>query len=288
MGDVQKNISWIEQKLKKIQKRLRRVKDDIGKSETSKNDSSKDTKDKDGWTTLPTTVDSSVWNVKNSNPRLLPGKDILTVIFPKRGYKSRAGVNHKCRLDGFPAQEAELVYDVYVEKNWDPVKGGKLPGFFIGKNGTGGKQYEKNDGSVRIMWRRGGQLVGYVYLCTDQGKDVSKKQGKSFLKACDDHFPPAGIDLWRRTKEKVHLKNGQWNTVRMGVRMNDPGVSNGKIWLEVNGERLEVDDAYFTEDPKKNAIGGLQWSLWYGGGSADWSPSKEQQLVFRNIKYRST
>lgn len=273
---IQDKIAWIERKMKRITKKLESVKEDLAE----------DTADTGGWIELPTTMDTKVWNVRNSNPRAQPGPKTLDIIFPKNGYKSRQGVNHKCVLDDFPVTEAELEYEVYIEKDWDPVKGGKLPGFFIGKNGTGGKNYKKNDGSARIMWRRNGQLVGYLYLCTDQGKDVSKKQGKNFLDACDNHFPPAGIDVWRRTKDKVYLKKGTWNTVRMGLRLNDQGKANGRLWLEVNGTRLETNDVYYTENPSKNKIGGLQWSLWYGGGSSSWAPSKEQCMRFRNIRYR--
>jgi hypothetical protein len=237
-------------------------------------------------THLPTTMDS-VWNIKESdikkNSHIKPGKDAIVVTYPAGGHGARSGVNFKSQPKGFPCSQVELSYEVFVPKGWDCVKGGKLPGIFIGKNGTGGKKYEKNDGSCRLMWRAQNQLVPYLYLCTNQG-DITK-QGPNFIKACSNKFPPAGIDLWRHTKkQKLFLKEGTWNSIVYGVKMNTGDKKNGHLWLELNGTRLEVDDVCFTANDSVK-IGGFQFSTWYGGGSASWAPDKPQQLKFRNMSY---
>lgn len=234
---------------------------------------------------LPTSLDGP-WS-NEGNKRFRAGATVATVLLPAGKVRSRDGVNNKYKLKGFPAKQAELKFQVYVDKDWQAVKGGKLPGLFIGK-GTGGKNYKKNDGSFRIMWRRGGRLVGYLYPCMDQGKDIRKRQGKEFTHACDDEFPAAGIDLWRQTKDcKMTLVPGQWNDVTIGMRLNDKGVSNGALWLEVNGDKGMVTDAYLTDNPDKNTINGVQWSMWYGGSNTSWAPSKDQVFKFKNIQYRT-
>lgn len=269
-----KHVASIERKLEKVDKKLDKVKDEL--------QDTNDTNNNDGWTELSTTLNG--WS--SDNKRFRGGKDYAEVTLPKKGYRSKDGVNIKYKnLDGFPTTSAELSYELYVDDDWQPVKGGKLPGLFI-NNGTGGKNYKKNDASYRIMWRRGGQLVGYLYPCTDQG-DMSKNQGEEFMEACDDEFPPAGIDLWRRTKDKVYLKPGKWNTVRMGWTLNDPKTSNARVWLEVNGTLLSVSDARITDKPHKNQCCGIQWSLWYGGSNASWAPSRDQSFKFRNIRYKT-
>ena len=232
---------------------------------------------------LSTTMDD--WGASDSAiksaKRLKPGKDELTLTLPKGGHGSAGGVNLKCVPKGFPCTSAELKYAVYIPTGWDCVKGGKFPGLFIGKNGTGGKTYEKDNGSARLMWRRNNQLVSYLYLCTDQG-DISK-QGPEFLRACNNEFPDAGIDMWRETKDKLTLKEGTWNTIVYGLQLNDKGKKNGRLWLELNGKRVSVNDACFTARPDQIKIGGIQWSCWYGGSDASWAPKKDQTIKFKDI-----
>jgi len=270
-----KYVPSLERTLEKADKKLEQVKEEVKDVEKPEADA--------GWTMLSTTLNEWV----STNKRFRGGKEYAEVILPKKGYRSSQGVNIKYKnLQGFPTTSAELAYDLYVDKDWDPVKGGKLPGLFV-NNGTGGKEYKKNDASYRIMWRRGGQLVGYLYPCGNQG-NIAKNQGKEFLEACHHEFPPAGIDLWRHTKEKVHLKKGQWNAVRMGWTLNDPKTSNAQVWLEVNGVLLKVTDARITDKPDKTPCCGIQWSLWYGGSNASWAPSSDQSFKFKNIRYKTS
>lgn len=291
-----KDVSWIKKTIKKAKSALNKVdvKEEksikrhldaaVDKLETPKETKPNNDKRQEegkGWTDLSCTL--AGW--AGDNKRFKGGKEYAEVILPKNGFRSQDGVNSKYKLKGFPTKTAELSYELFVDKDWDPVKGGKLPGLYIGK-GTGGKAYEENDGSFRIMWRRGGQLVGYLYPCTDQG-NIKKNQGREFLEACGHEFPEAGIDLWRTTKDKVFLKKGEWNKVTMGWTLNDPKTSNGQIWLEVNGTRLYVKDARITDKPDKNQCCGVQWSMWYGGSNESWAPSKDQSFKFRNIKYHT-
>lgn len=280
-------ISKLRKRIKKLKKKQEPQATPQKQPQPPATINKKDAKDMGAPVTLPTTMDS-VWEIKESqiknNSHIEPGKNEIVVTYPAGGHGSRAGVNFKTQPKGFPCSQVELAYDVFVPKGWDCVKGGKLPGIFIGKNGTGGKKYEKNDGSCRLMWRKNNQLVPYLYLCTNQG-DITK-QGPNFLKACSNKFPPAGIDLWRHTKkDKVFLKEGTWNSIKYGIEMNDSDKKNGRLWLELNGTRLEVDDVCFSADEKVK-IGGFQFSTWYGGGSASWAPEKKQQLKFRNVSYR--
>lgn len=295
-----KDVSWIKKTIKKAKNALKKVDvkheksikrhldaavdklDTAEKEKQNTNMGNRDNNKDDAWTELSTTLEG--WG-RGDTKRFKGGKEYAEVVLPKNGFRSQAGVNSKYKLKGFPTKSAELSYELFVDKDWDPVKGGKLPGLYIGK-GTGGKAYEENDGSFRIMWRRGGQLVGYLYPCTDQG-NIKKNQGREFLEACGHEFPEAGIDLWRSTKDKVFLKKGEWNKVCMGWTLNDPKTSNGQIWLEVNGTRFCVKDARITDKPDKNQCSGVQWSMWYGGSNASWAPSKDQSFKFRNIKYHT-
>jgi len=291
------NVNWVSKTLGKIKKRLKKVNGNVSKIEKHVERADKAleeikaaaaAQDNSGdggksWITLPTTLIG--WTSNTS--RFRGGMEYAEVILPKKGFRSNQGVNIKYdKLKGFPATTAELSYDLFVDKDWDPVKGGKLPGLIVNK-GTGGKDYAKNDASYRIMWRRGGQLVGYLYPCTDQG-NIKKNQGREFLEACNSEFPDAGIDLWRNTKEKVHLKKGEWNSVTMGWTLNDPKTSNAKIWLVVNGKRLDLSDGRITDASDKNKCSGIQWSMWYGGSNASWAPSKDQSFKFKNIRYRTS
>ena len=244
-----------------------------------------------GTTYLPTTMDSHIWNIDYTrdvlnNPRLIPGPEYITVMYPAGGYRSQAGVNIKFRPRGFPCTQICLSYHVFVPPGWDCKKGGKLPGFFFGKKGAGGKTYEPDNGSCRLMWRKNRQLVPYVYLCTDQG-DISSNQSQEFLRACGHTFPEAGIDLWRYTNEKLFLLENAWNAITLGATLNDVGGRNGSLWVELNGTRLHVGGICFTAKPHINKFYGLQFSTWYGGSNSTWAPDTPQQLWFTNICCRT-
>ena len=245
-------------------------------------------------TTIQLKNDMSNWNTSKDS-RIRADNDKIKINIPKGGYASKGGVNLKFKPDGIkPSRSFELEFQLRVPDNFDWVKGGKLG---LGANinrGTGGKSWKRNDGSCRLMWRRGGQLVAYLYLCEDQGSydpenascPLVKNQGDEFKKACGNHWPKAGLDVFRYTKKKLIMKRGYWNTIKYGATLNSaPDKSDGTLWLELNGERMETSGIRFTKNVRENLFTQLQLPTWFGGGNASWSPGKNTWLKIRNATY---
>ena len=247
--------------------------------------------------TLDLRNDMKNWNASN-NSRVDASEDRIQINIPQGGYGSSGGVNLKFKPDGIkPTPSFELEFQVRFPDNFDWVKGGK---FGLGANineGAGGSSWKKNDGSARLMWRAGGQLVSYLYLCTDQGSyrpgdencPLVKNQRTEFKDACGNKWNKSGLDVFRYTKEKLYLKKGYWNTIKYGATLNSgPDTSDGKVWLELNGERVETGGIRFTENVRDNVFSQIQLPTWFGGSDKSWAPPKNTWVKIRNATYKMT
>ena len=251
-------------------------------------------------TTLVLENDLSNWNIKNPSKRISHNSKRLKVDLPKNLYSARGGVNEKFVPKGLrPARKVELEYQMRVPDDFNFVKGGKIGLGFNINNGCGGKDWgndrnRQRNGSYRLMFRAKGQIVGYVYLCTDQGKykqdDLScpllKNQGKEFIEAIGRKAPGAGLDVFRHTKDKLFINPGKWNTVKMGATLNTkPNSNDGSLYLEINGTRLETSGICWTNNPDTNLFSQLQMPMWMGGSNASWASPTNQWVKLRKIKY---
>ena len=243
-----------------------------------------------GAVTLALRDDMSDWNAgKGSNVRAT--KDGVVLTFPKGKWASGGGTNLKFKPDGYkPSESVELRYDIFIPKDFDFVKGGKIGvGVNVG-GGTGGKDWDVDDGSFRLMWRRGGQLVGYCYLPQNMGKYVPEKltcpllnaQPDEFIEAIGKKAPAAGLDVFRYTKQKLWLKKGQWNSIRMRAVMNDVGKKNGVLEIELNGECLRTPIVW--RGKRTDRFEQLQLANWFGGGDRSYAPTKDETVTIRKLR----
>lgn len=235
---------------------------------------------------LPDNLKDSAWGIKDGDfDRVARTRDGIQIKFPEGGYASRHGVNLKgSPKPPFPTQDVTIKYNVYVPDDFDFVKGGKLPGV-IWAGGAGGRDW-KRGGSARVMWRRGGLVVGYLYLSTTVGSyngtpnnPMMRAQSSEFQKAVH-HTNGAGLDVWRHDKNPLQLKRGQWNKIKMRVRLNQKDRHDGILSIRVNGNKKRVKGIKFVDDPKTLPLDGIQMSSWYGGGSSTYAPKKDEKLTF--------
>ena len=245
--------------------------------------------------------DLSNWNISNPSDRITHNEKRIKVNLPKNQYSARGGVNEKFIPQGLrPSNRVELQYEIRVPDNFKWVKGGKI-GLGININdGCGGKDWgnDKNrqrNASYRLMFRKSGQVVSYVYLATDQGRykeddlecPLLKNQGNDFIEAIGKKVPGAGLDVFRYTKNKVYLIPGKWNDIKMGATLNSgPNKNDGSLYLEVNGTRLETGGICWTANPKDNLFSQLQMPMWMGGSNDSWASPTTQWIKLRNITYR--
>lgn len=244
--------------------------------------------------TVELATDMKTWNAR-AHPRVKPSSDAITVSFPKGGYASGGGSNIKCVPDGIKkSRDVELSYAVFIPRDFDFNKGGKIGIGFNINDGTGGKTWRENDGSFRLMWRRGGQAVAYLYLPQDQGRYIPgnancpllKNQGGEFMNAISGKAPSAGLDLFRFTPKKMYFKRGAWNTIVMKATLNDAGRNNGSLSLSVNGDAMRVTDMMWTANPVDNQFSQIQLANWFGGGDASWAARKDEEIKMKDVKYK--
>jgi len=242
---------------------------------------------------LPNTVNSKwnvVWNMNNNN--WVSNEEGIHVTYPKGGYASNAGVNFRAApTDMFPATTTTIRYRVYIPDTFEWVHGGKFgPGIWIGKPGSGGGNWNKAGASVRLMWREDGQIVSYVYCCTDLGKyngtsdcPLVKHQGHGFSDIAH-HTKGAGIDLWRDAPPALKLRKGQWNDITMSVKLNSKNAkADGVISVTVNNVSKSFSGMAWTKYPKKKKISGVLFASWFGGGSRKYAPTKDHVVTFKDV-----
>lgn len=167
-------------------------------------------------------------------------------------------------LKGVPADRLHLRYYVRFPKDFDFVKGGKLPGLYGGTVTGGRRSPDGTDGfSTRLMWRRNGVGEVYAYLATSEEEGTSLGRGS-----------------WS-------FQPGHWHLIEQEVSLNRPGSRDGRIrvWLD-NREVLRESNLQFrTTNTLK--IEGVFFSTFFGGSDPSWATPKDTSVDFAGFKVGS-
>jgi len=185
----------------------------------------------------------------------------LRVLYPKGAVGPMdAGAQWRLTFDrGY--NELYLAYRVKFDKDFNFVKGGKIPGLVGGKANSGGHPPDGTDGwSARMMWGRDGRVVQYVYHPDQKGK-----YGESL------HYDIGG---------RRQFKPGVWHAVEHRIVMNTPGKHDGVIQAWFDGTlALDKRDLRFR-DVDTFAIDQFAFSTFFGGDNATWAPVKDEAIYF--------
>ncbi|HEY9669652.1 MAG TPA: hypothetical protein V6C91_22755, partial [Coleofasciculaceae cyanobacterium] len=166
---------------------------------------------------------------------------------------------------GMRSQDSlRLSYYVRFSKDFDFVKGGKLPGFFGGTD-TDGRQIPDgtNGFSTRYMWRKNGDGEVYAYLPT------STKHGTSM-----------GRGNWR-------FKRATWHHLEQEVVLNQPGQKNGRIRVWFDGKKVLDEDRLVFRTTNDLKIEGILFSTFFGGGDVSWATPKDVYADFADFSVSS-
>lgn len=171
------------------------------------------------------------------------------------------GTGFKAVVASGGLQRAILKYKVRFPLDFDPARGGKLPGLCGGACNGGGKIPNGTDGfSARYMWRpaMGGQA--YAYLPTS----VTYGTGMNFVGAA---FPL-----------------GRWVALTQELKLNTPGVANGwiKVWLD--GQLVLNQRGLTFRNTDALAIDRLYFDVFYGGNDDTWAAPKDTVIEFAEFE----
>ncbi|MEM9091518.1 MAG: polysaccharide lyase [Cyanobacteria bacterium P01_F01_bin.53] len=236
--------------------------------------------------------------------------DILRVNYKKGGVGASAGTQFKSTFA--PMKTATLQYDIRFKEGFDPVLGGKLPGFTGGlanrkKENTGGDVPDGTDGwSVRLGFRPAksdpNALAIRTYSYLPPGQQDPKQNNEYVFDAwgnktfwsgkgkwgLSNHFlnpddPEAGKDL--------HIQTGEWYTVSLQVSLNTPGKNDGFIkgFIKQPGTNesqlaLHVPNLKFQNAGSNLPIDRVFFSTFFGGGRDRHRAKRDEHIDFDNFK----
>lgn len=167
-----------------------------------------------------------------------------------------------------PSQEYTLKYHVFFDEDFEFVRGGKLPGLTSRHPIWGCTQNTVDHGwSARVMWRANGVPEIYYYDNDRQGGQCGKSE--------------------RATN--FQFQKGRWHEISLRVKVNDNGQSNGEVDLKIDNNLVaSVNNVRFrAENTDRSLINLFYFNTFFGGGSPEWSPTKEVYAYFDNFLVHS-
>lgn len=211
------------------------------------------------------------------------GKEAIRVLYSKGSWAPSAGetdgyggFNFYASPATFPTNEACLQYNLKFEQNFDWVKGGKLPGMWIGNIGASGGNHDVNGYSYRSAWHANGAAQAYLYIPKQQSPDLGKQPG--FINS--DVY---GDALWRG---QFAFDTNTWYSVKLYIKLNTfNGASphyDGVIGMAINNTTHMFDKIVWT-DNKQHTINGIMMDTFFGGSDISWASSQTTYSYFRNF-----
>jgi hypothetical protein len=164
--------------------------------------------------------------------------DVLRVDYPRgsgtgRSHGPAGGCNFKAVPRCLQGTDVTFRYRVRFAPSFQWGKGGKLPGIFVGTGSASGGRHSEDGSSVRVVWKRGGQLVAYVYPPRGVRQPAAYRSAVRRGEEYGDFlFESAGFKA---------LKAPDWNSVILRIKLNgfeDDGRprEDGILTLSVNGQ----------------------------------------------------
>ena len=146
-------------------------------------------------------------------------------------------------------------------------EGGKVGGLHVGSGAASGCRHTDSGSSLRLVWDggpdkrfKGSGASAYTYIPTSsRGKqpDFVNKEGD----------PNCGLHLWRKESDNIFSEVGSWYHVVLGIKLNDVGKSNGKIYYSITGPKnLTRESDGFMWRTSNYDIREASISSFFGGG----------------------
>lgn len=195
------------------------------------------------------------------------GNASLRVSYPKGGVgPSQTGVQAPLQLA--PATQYYVSYWLRFSDDfsWGTTnEGGKLPGLASGQNCSGCTTCTGTNGfSARLMWRKGGKAVLYLY-------DMDKKE------SCGDDYA-----LKTPAKTDFVFQKGQWYQVVERVKVNTAANHDGEVEVWLNGQSaIQVNGLQFVNNGDK--VDNFYFSTFHGGSDATWAPKNDCAIWFDDV-----
>jgi hypothetical protein len=176
---------------------------------------------------------------------------------------------------------AVMSYWLKIPKDFDCVKGGKLPG--IASNIellSGGETADGTNGfSMRLMWRENCTAEVYGYLPRVENQHLIEKYKDSLTQNPTTKI----IYGWSIGRGEFSLPKGEWVKVDLTIKVNDPGMKNGTVKVAFNGKQVFQRDEIVYRTNDKLLVGALFFSTFFGGSDESYAATKDEHLYFGDM-----
>ncbi|KAH7883456.1 polysaccharide lyase family 14 protein [Phlebopus sp. FC_14] len=180
------------------------------------------------------------------------------------------------------AQEAVFSYRMMLDKEWEWVKGGKLPGMYGGVGQlayrcSGGRQDDRcKCFNVRLMWRSNGLGEVYAYLPLNETNKKSLLAVPPRSTTNSDYGMSVGKGAWT-------FEPGVWTTIAERVKLNQVGQADGEVQLWINGVSVIHAKGLVLREDEASHIKGMHFQTFFGGHTPDWASPKDQRAWFADV-----
>ncbi|OZJ06433.1 hypothetical protein BZG36_00553 [Bifiguratus adelaidae] len=203
---------------------------------------------------------------------------VMQVLYPKDSINPLSG-----RVGGVgfytigmpKGQAAYIEYQVLFAPHFQWVKGGKLPGLWMGTLECSGGNKALDCASVRLMWRANGQGETYLYVPRDQ-------QDAELLS-----MPPKtvadtvyGISLARGA---WYFKQGDWTRMGIYVKMNDVGQKNGLLKVWCDDVLVTTFDRMVWRTSEELGVDGIMFDTFFGGSHPGFEAQEDSYTYFKDL-----
>lgn len=187
------------------------------------------------------------------------------------------GCSFRARPRCLPATDVTLAYRLRLPESFEWSRGGKLPGLFMGFGEASGGHHSGTAASCRLMWRRGGAVIAYVYVPSGVRQSAAyaraSKEGGAYGDAL---FEDAGLRLSRG--------DGAWNDVVVRVKLNSfdadgRPVPDGVVTVSVN-QRAATFEGVIWRRRRDVRIDHIAFQTFYGG---KWRAPQDTYAEFKDV-----
>lgn len=205
-----------------------------------------------------------------------------TVRFPTNqgNYAGRGGqrVNVTKPIPRNMERSCLLEWDVFFPKGFFVGCQGKLGGLFLAPRGGSGRasgcadKKDRTGASYRIMFGKTPSVYQYFYF--------NNRTSQTGAMAREDR-----CGLGHMVDDFKNIKEGDWNSLKIGLKLNDLGQRNGLAYINVNGKEATQGGIMWTADANF-VITSMSFNAFYGGctGSPAANRLPSTYLEMRNMR----
>jgi hypothetical protein len=208
---------------------------------------------------------------------VLIGKEVRVNLSNKTTSGGGRGFSQKWPVPSQFKNAVKLSFDINFQPgfsfgNNNHSEGGKVGGLHVGKGAASGCRHTRDGSSLRLVWDggpdkrfKGSGASAYTYLPVG-----TKGKQPAFIEK--DGSPDCGFHFWRKESDNIFSATGSWYNVVLGIKLNDVGKNNGKIYYEIKGPksfRAEEGGIVWRELNDMDISEASISSFFGGGGNQD-------------------